>query len=239
MVTHYLKSVFLDLDERSDVSDSEIVNQELVFLPLLEDGKRKLKLHKVMAEDPQLFNQVIGMVFRPKGEPEKSKMDEGSRSRWRLAYSALSKFKQLPGRVEDDIHDKELTNWVDQVRVLGKQTGHSEITDIYIGHLFSHAPLDADGGWPHSVIRDQIERLASEELERGIMTERFNMRGVTSKSMYEGGKQERELAQQYLDWKSTAANWLRTSALLGAIADNWERDAKSNDTEAAQRKLKS
>lgn len=70
-------------------------------------------------------------------------------------------------------------------------------------------------------------------------TERRNMRGVTTRGVYDGGDQERELSAKHEFWQSKASLWPRTSALLGALAESWKRDAEDHDVDAEQRKLKS
>ena len=237
MTSYYLERVFTELDARADVDVSNIIKQELVFLPFLDE--RNLRLHQQMAVDPKQFHQMICLVFKSDHDTEQITQNTDDRARRRLAYSVLSKFKQLPGHIDNDVNAKKLTVWVDEVRRLGGSTGHSEITDIYVGHLFAHAPVDNDDGWPHCVVRDEIERIGSEALETGIQTERYNMRGVTTRNVYDGGDQERELEVRYREWQTISGSWLRTSAMLGAIAKNWEGDAKSHDVVAAQRMLKS
>ncbi len=239
MTSYYLETAFSELDTRPDVDVSDIVKKELVFLPLLDERKRNLKLHQQMAMDPGLFHQAICLVFKSSHDTEQAPQTADDKARWRLSYSVLSKFKQLPGHIDKDVDANKLTMWVDEARRLGDLTGHSEITDIYVGHLFAHAPVDKDDGWPHRVVRDEIERVGSEALERGIQTERYNMRGVSIRGSYDGGDQEREIAARYKDWQTITVNWPRTSALLGEIAKNWEKDAKSHDVDAARRMLKS
>ncbi|MGA9215208.1 MAG: hypothetical protein WBF22_15535 [Methylocella sp.] len=65
------------------------------------------------------------------------------------------------------------------------------------------------------------------------------MRGVHAKQVFEGGDQERALAEESGRNACLATAWPRTSALLSAIARGWERDAEREDIEAAQRKLRS
>ena len=79
---------------------------------------------------------------------------------------------------------------------------------------------------------DLIEELAADQIEVGIMISRFNQRGSFRKELFDGGNQERGLAQQYRDWAAAARNWPRTKALLERIAEDWDRQAKRADTEA-------
>ena len=124
-------------------------------------------------------------------------------------------------------------------RWIGAETDRVQITDIYIGHVLAHAPSDPDGAWPHRVVRDEIERLASNDVERAIQMERFNMRGVYSRSMYQGGDEERSFAKAAYDAAAITSPWPRTTALLRTIGEGWEQDAKRADLDAAQRRLRS
>ena len=57
-----------------------------------------------------------------------------------------------------------------------------------IGQLLAHSPInEIDCSWPKDEIRIPIDELKSDDIERGVITERFNMRGVYSKSFYDGG----------------------------------------------------
>ena len=125
------------------------------------------------------------------------------------------------------------------MRELGRETDRIAITDSYIGRLLAHSPRDSDGGWPHRCVRDEIERMQSVDLERGVQVERYNMRGAYGKAVFEGGDKERELAEEYRRYAAITAAWPRTSALLTAIAKGWLRDAEREDLGAAQRKLRS
>ncbi|HEY5212215.1 MAG TPA: hypothetical protein VIJ38_04255 [Acidobacteriaceae bacterium] len=240
MLSYELENAFEELDRREDASDLDVARKEFAFLTALEHGKRPLRFHKVMATDPDLYHHVLCQVFHGKDEttPE-SQPSESERVKWRLNYSLLSKFAQLPGQTESGVNVVALSQWIDRVRELAAQTDRVEIADIYIGHLFAHAMSDPDGAWPHCAVREQIERLASEPLERGILTEQFNMRGAHFKALYDGGGQERALAAENRSYAELLAPWPRTAAVLRAITKNWEAHAEYEDVQASQRKLKS
>ena len=70
------------------------------------------------------------------------------------------------------------------------------------------------------------------------MIERFNMRGVYTKAMFEGGVQERALADQNRAWAKAHGASPRTRAMLAAIASRWDEDARRADTEAEQDRLR-
>ena len=152
----------------------------------------------------------------------------------------MSHFSLLPGQSGTDIDAAALTRWIDEMRRLGAETDRVQITDNYVGHVLAHAPPDADGAWPHRAVRGEIERLASNDVERAIQIERFNMRGVHSRGIYQGGNEERGFARAAYDAAQSVSAWPRTSALLRAIGKAWEEEnATRADVVAAQRLLKS
>jgi hypothetical protein len=238
MMTYELEQAFGELDRREDISDLAIAQREFAFLALFDGSNRTLRIHKLMASDPDLYHQVLRQVFAG-DDDARSEPNEAAQANWRLNYSLLSKFTQLPGQNGDEMEVGVLSRWIDRVRELGAETGRVEITDQYLGHVLAHAVRDVDGNWPHRAVREQIERLRSSELERGIQIERFNMRGPHWRALYDGGKQERALAAEYYRSADLMAPWPRTAALLKAIARNWEVDGEREDVRANQRKLRS
>jgi hypothetical protein len=238
MTSYYVEKALEALDRREDVTEQEIAIREYRFLPLLEHGSRSLRIHEVMAKDPAFFHTIIRKVFRGKGE-DKVEVDPQTAADARISYSLLSHFSRLPGQGPALIDSAALTAWIDEVRRLGVETDRAEITDSYVGRVLAHAPPDAQGDWPHEVVRDEIERLASSEIERAIQIERYNMRGPHFQDMYGGGNEERALAKTNYEAAAVAAAWPRTAGVLRAIGKAWEEEGKRADIEAAQRRMKS
>jgi hypothetical protein len=238
MTAFYIEQILQALDERSDVSDVDVAVREFKFLPLLEYGRRNLRLYHLMATDPAFFHLMIQNVYLGKSE-ENREIDAATQEKARLSYSLLSHFSLLPGRRDDGIDAAALTAWIDEIRRLGAETDREEITDMHVGRVLAHAPRDPDGCWPHGIVRDEIERLSSDEVERAIQIERFNMRGVHGRGLFEGGDEERAFAKANYAAADVSAPWPRTSALLRAIGKMWDEHARHADLEAAQRRLKS
>jgi len=125
------------------------------------------------------------------------------------------------------------------VRGRAAEKDRAVIADQKVGQILAHSTEDPeDGGWPQQVVRNVIERMASHQIERGLMLERFNMRGVYSKALYEGGDQERALASQYRDWaRLSHSRWPRMARVLESIAEQWEEHGRREDERAEQQKL--
>ena len=240
MTSYYIEKALEALDGRADASEDQIAAREYSFLPLLEFSGRSLRVHRLMAHNPAFYHQILQDVFKGEKENEPpNEPDDRAKARWRLSYSLLRHFSTIPGLTPAGIDVQALRSWIDQVRELGRETDRIAVTESNIGRLLAHSPLNSDGGWPHRCVRDEIERMRSVELERGLQVERYNMRGVYGKAVFEGGDQERQLAEEYRRYAAIAAAWPRTSALLTAIAKGWGRDAEREDLEAAKRKLRS
>lgn len=239
MIEYELEQTFKGLDDRADVSDVDIASREYALLPLVEHQERRLKLHGLMVRDPDLFHQILRDVYRGDDE-EPAEGDKLQRDRWRQAYALLSRFSAVPG-FDNDLPDREqLSSWVNRVRELGQQTSRGDVTESTIGRVLAHAPADdLDGGWPHRFVRDEIERSNNDSLEHGLQIERFNMRGATTRGLFDGGVKERELARENRENAAKATAWPRTAAMLGAIADSWEREAEREDLEARKNRLRS
>lgn len=235
-----LENAFAELDRRVDASDVEVVKREFVFFRALEYGNRPLRLHKVMASDPESYYHLLCLVFRGKHEEiADTEPTQADRARAQTSYALLSKFTLVPGQSANAIDAASLAQWIDRLRELAASADRSDVADAYIGHVLAHSIQDSDGGWPHRVVRDEIERLASESVESGLHTERFNMRGAHWKSLYGGGIEERGFAAQNRGYAEKAAAWPRTARMLREIAKSWDAHAEYEDVAANQRKLRS
>jgi len=215
----------------------EIARREYQVLPLLGyTDSGDLTLHEMMAEDPQLFVQILSDVFRAAGSVEGPEPSEQARARAQAGYRLLSGMYRVPGFGGDTDPESALLEWVSSVRSRAAEIDRTAIADLKIGELLARAPADpVDGLWPHRAVRAAIEKFPSDELRRGVAIGKYNQRGVVSKSLYEGGTQERDLGRTYRDWAvGIRAKWPRTADLLDQIARTWEDEARQADTRAQQ-----
>lgn len=105
-----------------------------------------------------------------------------------------------------------------------------------IGKALSFSPKGPDEAWPDVAVRDLLEELENEGVERGIELAVYNNRGVVSRDLTEGGQQERRLVEAYMGYAGTLSDrWPRTSALLRRVAQGYESEARREDLEAELR----
>lgn len=240
MTAHHVERALETIEGRADASQLEIARREYAYLPMLQHRDRTLSIHRQMASDPEFYVSILKDAFRAASEPRPEEApSEQIQARGRAGYRLLSSFRLVPGHDSGTWDEDALRNWIFNVRRLAAEADRSVIGEQYIGQVLAHAPADTeDGGWPASIVRGMIEELHSDEIERGIHIERMNMRGVYSKAMYEGGKQERALSAQTLGWAQVAAGYPRTASLLRRIAADWAGMAEREDLRARQDKLR-
>ncbi len=240
MFSYYVKEMFKELNSRNDVEKVEIAQREYAYLPVFSYGDKQLTLHGLMAESPSFYVSVLSDVFRRKNQTgEETDQSGEAQNKARAGYQLLSTFHLLPGLSGDEVEFEPLKAWVFEALRLSQEADRAEIGEQYIGHVLAHSPGDPqDGGWPHRSVRTLIEEVDSDNLETGILIERFNMRGVHTRAVFEGGDQERDLAGRYDRWSQVAARSVRTAALLKKMADGWEREGDEADLRARQDKLR-
>lgn len=237
MLAFEVEGVIRALRSRPDVSVGDIARLEYGFLPLLSHREGHLTLHRGMAVDPELFVSVLCDVFGPAGGGAPGP-DEHARRRAQAGYQLLHGMTLVPGVSPGGFDSGALGTWVDSARARAAARDRARIADEYIGHVLAYAPFGADGAWPHEAVRALLERLQSDDIEQGIMIQRHNMRGVVHKAMYEGGDQERGVAEQVRRWARAVAAWPRTGAMLRRLADSWDDFGKREDERAAKDKMR-
>lgn len=193
-------------------------------------------LHRRLKRLPDFFVEVLSLAYRGANEPERT-LNEADRARALLAHSLLRGWRDMPGSESGRSVDPTITiTWVTKARDLLHAADRAKIGDRVIGQVFSGCPTDPDGTWPCLVVRDLIQSLRSDAFEEGFSLGRFNDRGVTTRGVFDGGEQERDLAAQYQTWADRCAgSHPRAAALLRSMARSYEHDARSHDQDADDR----
>jgi len=237
--TYEIEQLFDVLAARPEVPLVDIARREYRYLPLFSYREKSLTLHKLMAEDGDFYVSILNDVYKPAHGDVQEPSPE-VRGRAEFGYRLLKSFEQVPGQQGKDIDIKRLRGWITVVRQRAAENDRVDVADEYIGRTLAHGSDDpTDAAWPHRAIRDLIEEFAVDHIDTGIITERYNMRGVHSKSPDEGGDQERVLAAQYQGWADAAHAWPRTNVMLEKIARQWRREGEDEDRRARERALQS
>lgn len=233
---HHLAELMADLSS-SELEGERIAQLEWRLLPLLTSGQyQPRQLHQHLAGHPDFFAELISLAFVAEGE-EPDELEDVEAARARNAHELLRSWSSLPGTADDgSVRSEELWEWVTEAHAATKEAGRGAVGLIEIGKALSASPRGDDGVWPHPAVRDVIEEMESDDLDRGFVIGRINSRGVVTRSAHQGGDPERALAEQYSDWaQAVSGRWPRTGRVLRSLSDSYRRDAEREDHQAALR----
>lgn len=242
MSAHHV-SELLDHLAVEGAGDDVLAPLEFAYLTLLDDQRAPAALSRTLAREPDWFVDLVSKAYRrrtaPDIDPAASEAAEEdvdvvfAGHCWRV----LRHWQGYPGQDhEGNLDPAAMRTWVKRARLMLSEKGRADIGDESIGQALSNCSTDPDdGAWPHRAVRDLLEDIGSRHIESGLYIGKLNQRGVTSRSPYSGGRQERDIADTFRAMIPTVAGtWPRTARILGDIVRSYERDAERNDKQAEQ-----
>ena len=235
-----IQELFERLQYDPHVDIQRLASLEWGYLGLLDGhGASPKVLHGWLQRDPHFFAELLSMIYRSQNDSEATVIQptEEQKARAQNAHGLLMSWQLIPGARDDGtVDDQQLLEWVKKARALCEVSGRLEICDIKIGEVFAHAPSESDGSWPCTPVRDVIEEIDSDELIEGFKLGIFNKRGGYSKSLTEGGEQERALAARYAAYADACdIEWPRTAAALRRVVHQYEAEARREDERVQER----
>jgi hypothetical protein len=223
--------------ENPNVNIQRLAQLEWAYLGALDGHPASpVTLHGLLRDQPDFFVDILGLIFRPKNEVRENTPEPSEEENRRIqsAYRLLMAWQDVPGQRKDGMIDEEaLLAWMNTARSLAKERDLLEIADSRIGQVFAYAQEDPDGSWPCLPVRDALEEMDSDDGFGGFGVGIYNKRGIFSKSLREGGEQERELAKKYRHFAERCqVDWPRTAAALRRVAEGYEEEARRADSKA-------
>ena len=249
--TYDIEKLFEVLDKSDEIKEEEIAKLEWLYLPLLArigSGRPPKILHKELSNNPEFFAEVIKCIYRSrnenkeeeeKKEEEKSLPQELIEQRALLTGGLLDSWKAAPGSDSNgQMTYEKLKSWIDKARELCEKLDRKEGGDSRIGQVLAHTKKEDKDVLPPEPVCKIIDEIKSDDLDNGFMVGIYNKRGAVTKSPFEGGKQERVLAEQFRRYADKwSIRYPRTAAILTKIAVVYENEAKREDKEAERRDL--
>ena len=224
----------LDALKSADYDRAALARLEWRLMPALSYHERSPDaLHRLMAEDPGFFVEILSLVFPAEGE-DRTEVSRQDRLRATSAYSVLESWQTIPGQGgRGEVDGAELRRWIDSAIPALETAGRTKIGHQMIGQMLSGGLQDGDGTWPCTPIRNVIEELRSTHLEAGLCTGVYNSRGLVTKDPSEGGASERALAEQYEGYATAVrASHPRTAGALRRIGQWYREEASQEDFES-------
>ena len=217
-----------------DDDRQRLIGLEWLSLPVITHDRAELALHEELEAAPALFLDIVEIRFKnDDGETsERANSDaEGG------AYYLMSTWTRVPGLNADGSFDEaHFSEWVDGALRGAKERGYVTAGYLALGTLLASGPPPKDGVWPHPavcrVIEDVGERVLDDEFQVAI----WNGRGTTSRGSFDGGGQEKTIAESYKTYAAAHANTFpHVAALLRRMAAEYQSDAKRMDLNVEHR----
>ncbi|MCY4532220.1 MAG: hypothetical protein OXC84_07845 [Gammaproteobacteria bacterium] len=214
-----ISHLFSTLAKAGHLSQSELAKLEFSYYKILH--REEIGIPNLLAEilsSPQFFMDLICLADKPQhSAPEL--MPENMQNAATTASSLIHNGRGVPGRDSDGLIDPEVfSEWICSVRKLAHEQDRSVDTDETIGAWLSDWPhknnLDS---WPAPVIADLLDQDDCEDIRRGFITGVYNSRGVSSRMPYDGGDQEREIANKF---RTFGAAWEGQKPNLAVMIEN-------------------
>jgi hypothetical protein len=219
--------------ESPDIDQLRVAKLEWYFMPLLENyGGGPTLLHQELSRDPNFFVELIQLIFRSDRQEPDEQLDDNA-ARAESAFRIINSWHICPGESQGSVDRELLQDWVSQARAKLHDSGRGTIGDQQIGQALAESPPGTDGVYPHEHVREIIEQLSNQEIERGFEVRLFNNRGVTTRGLTDGGGQERALADKYRGYADQINDkYPRTAAMLRRIAESYQKEARREDISA-------
>ncbi|VFB14105.1 Plasmid maintenance system antidote protein [Bacteroides heparinolyticus] len=240
-----VERIFEELDKRTDIERSTLLDLECLYLPILSRKvRRSPKIpEEELANNPEFFIDVLKLLYKSKNEnlseEERKKLSSGEiQNGAERAYHLLHTWKRIPGMRDDNsIDENELNDWIQKVRLLAESVGRLEVADEEIGQVLARYLEDCPS-WPEEKIFRIIEEINTYDLKRGYYLGQVNKRSFSTRGAFDGGDIEREKAVYFQKLENDFRfQYPNVAEIFKDIKKNYLAEAKRMDEEAERSRL--
>lgn len=235
-------------------SPQDLAAMELGLLATRRDCIEPRFLHRLMADDPSVFVDVISIAFTPDETPVDGSADARGaddklanvtesragdtsgqplaarlRSSPGLAFSIAHSWRTVPGsRRDGSIDATALSAWIDDARRRLAEQRRVDIGDEYIGHALAGAPRADDEIRIPRAVRDALEHCRSKHVDSGLQIALSNDDTGGAVTVTESAVMEYEAAaEQFSDQAVLVADrWPRSAHVLRGLAEGSRAQAR-------------
>ncbi|MFL1465157.1 hypothetical protein [Marinobacter sp. HN1S83] len=235
--SYHLSEVLSCLDDADGFHDERIMALEMPFALLLcsyghRSAKRALAVHRELARNPELFVQLLSWCYQV---PDDQSDEEQRKALGKIAYYTLDAWNMVPGADENGNIDPEtFTTWVKGALRIAADENLGRFAELHLGALLArYARHRRWEDWLPEPLLNILDSPENDGLRDKFELGIRNSRGITSRSPFDGGAQERKLAARY---RTLASNYVtthpRVAGMLLSVAESYEWDAKRHDNDA-------
>lgn len=240
-VGHDIQELIGRLQKDAGFDRERLAKFEWGYLPFLERGYSKtspITLVAAVTENSAFYLDLVKAAYHGKNEiSESSENVEDDRFRAQRASELLDHLSTLPGMNDSgQLDSQRLIDWIASAYELGKTSGHNGIAARKIGQLIGRAI------YPHldnveflKQLAPVIEAHGNEDLTSGLTNGILNSRGVTTRSPFDGGKLEHNLAAKFGERAKTIREFSpKLAKCFTAIQSHYEHYARREDDDASR-----
>lgn len=214
------------------IPDEKLWLIEFKFYKILEHSGYEAKtIYKALSREPRGFVDLLKYSFKKREDMPELLDEEIHRGIAQTAMAILFDWKDyLPGQQENGVIDSEkFREWINTAQKLCEENEMKDIGDETIGKILAYAPVGSDGLHPCEPVRELLEE-NNQNILTGFEVGVLNSRGVTTRSLTDGGEQERELVEKYNNLATKlSGEWPCTSRAMRQIANSYESEAQHHD----------
>lgn len=195
------------------------------------------ELQRELVNNPSQMLFVISKAYKP--DVERSAEPSEQEARLSAVCGQLLLYTTMTPGVQRDgtFSDEKCREYVEQLMKLAEDEGYVKGSQIVLGTLLAHSPEADNGDWPRECVCEILDAPDNDVARGTFQTGVFNRRGITTRSPYDGGEQERALAAKF---QRQAERWQIEFPLaakaLADIAESYRRDGLRNDRYAESSK---
>ena len=156
-------------DHADNLGSDRVALIEWYYLPLLGPDPDLKTLHRALAEDPAFFVEIITCIYLPASQSadQQSEPSEHDSALADRAKTLLDSWRGGPGLDEEGRVDEHLLQvWIKQARHGLAEADRIDVGDDAIGEALASSPAESDGTWPSQPVRDLLEDLANDNIDR-------------------------------------------------------------------------
>lgn len=228
---HHIEALFHILYKRSDVDEQVMFNLELSYFDLFDgfNGLEPLYVYKQLKASPELFIDVISLMFAKKEESKEKSEEEQPRLKNAIKIAQKMYFKLEKDYIFND--KSELHNWVKRAMELLDKLEDKELSSTgmrQIGAMLANCPTDPnDDIWPIGYVRELLEEVCNRDIIEGIVRGKYNSCGFHSVDRTNpGGYWEEKAIKFRADAASIRFQYPKTAEILDCLAKDFEINAK-------------
>lgn len=195
------------------------------------------ELHRELIENPDQLLFMISKAYKHDTQRDE-KLSEADARLSDVCCQILICTKITPGLQRDGLFSEDkFREFVVHLKKRAEEEGYTKGMQHVLGSLLAFTPKTEDGDWPPHCVCELLDVQEHDRLRSSFQNGIYNKRGVTCRSPYDGGEQERVIAAKYDGYADRCQiQYPLASEALTGIADSYRRDATRHDRNAESSK---